>query len=186
MIIALTGTPGTGKTSVSKILQKKGFELIDLGKTAIEKNFLIGVDKVRNSQIVDIEKFNKFIKKTYSNLEILIIEGHLSHLLKDVDKVIILRCHPTKLKNNLIKKKWKKEKIIENIQAEILDIILCETVEIHKEDNVFEIDVTNKSIEIVANCILELINNKFKNTKKYKIGKIDWSDEILKDSNLEL
>jgi hypothetical protein len=32
-----------------------------------------------------------------------------------------------------------------------------------------------------VNCILEIVDNKFKNMKKYKIGEIDWSEEILKD-----
>ena len=37
MIIAITGTPGTGKTSISKKLLKKGYEVIDLNKEALEK-----------------------------------------------------------------------------------------------------------------------------------------------------
>ena len=56
MIIALTGTPGTGKTSISNILQKKGFKIIDLNEIACEKGFLIGRDEKRDSNIVDIER----------------------------------------------------------------------------------------------------------------------------------
>jgi broad-specificity NMP kinase len=96
------------------------------------------------------------------------------------DKIIILRLHPSKLKKILINRDWKKNKINENIEAEILDVILCEALNIHTEENCFEIDGTEQSIKDIANCILELVNNKFKNMKKYKIGKIDWSDEILK------
>jgi len=73
MIIALTGTPGTGKTSVSKILQKKGFEVIDLNKVASEKNFLIGRDKKRDSNIVDIKKLNLYINKSYTSKNIVFI-----------------------------------------------------------------------------------------------------------------
>ena len=76
---------------------------------------------------------------------------------------------------------WKEDKIHENIEAEILDVILCEAVDIHTEKNCFEIDGTKRSIDDIVNCILNLLNNKFKDMKKYKIGKIDWSDEILKD-----
>ena len=181
MIIALTGTPGTGKTSVSKILQKKGFGIIDLNRVACEKGFLIGRDEKRDSNIVDIERLNEFVKNNFSGAEIIFIEGHLSHLLKNVEKVIILRCHPNKLRKNLSNKDWKEDKIKENLEAEILDIILCEAVEIHSKDSIFEIDVTDKSTEVVAMCITEIIQNKFKNMKKYNMGKIDWSEEILKD-----
>jgi adenylate kinase len=181
MIIALTGTPGTGKTSVSKILQKNGFEVIDLNKVVCEKDFLIGRDKKRDSEIVDVERFDEYVKKNYGGRDIVFIEGHLSHLLKSVDKVIVFRCHPNELRKNLSEKGWKEEKIKENLEAEILDIILCEAMEIHPRNNIFEIDITDKSVDIAASCVIEIIKNKFKNMKKYNIGKIDWSEEILKD-----
>jgi adenylate kinase len=179
MNIALTGTPGTGKTSVSQVLEKNGFVVVDLNRVSCDKGFLIGKDEKRNSEIVDLNKFDKYVKNDYSGQDI-IIEGHLSHLLKNVDKVIVLRCHPSKLKKNLLKKGWNKEKIKENLEAEILDIILCESADIHPVKNIFEMDVTGESIDSIAFSIIELINDKFKNLKKYKIGKIDWSEEILK------
>jgi adenylate kinase len=181
MILAITGTPGTGKTSVSNILYKKGFEIVDLNKVACEKNFLLGKDEKRESNIVDIEKFNKYVIENYTGKDIVIIEGHLSHLLKSVEKVFVLRCHPTKLKLNLSKKDWKEQKIKENIEAELLDIILCETLELHKKENIFEIDVSDRSIDDVASSIIEIINNNFKHFEKYNIGSVDWSEEILKD-----
>jgi adenylate kinase len=183
MIIALTGTPGTGKTSIAEVLIKNGFIVIDLNKIACDKNFLIGKDSKRDSNIVDIEKLNKYVLGNYSSKEIIILEGHLSHLLNTVDKIIILRCHPKLLKKNLLKKGWTKEKISENLEAEILDVILCESVELHKEENIFEINVSNKKIQETADLIIDLIKNKFKKMKKYKIGQIDWSEEILKDIN---
>ena len=180
MIVALTGTPGTGKTSVSKILQKNGFEVVDLNKLACEKDFLIGTDKKRDSKIVNVDKINSYIKKNYDKVEIVIVEGHLSHLLRVVDKVIILRCRPKQLEKHLMKRRWRKKKINENVEAEILDVILCEAVDIHGEKNIFEIDVTGKSINVVASLIIKLIKDKFKYVEKYKIGRIDWSEEILK------
>ena len=179
MIVALTGTPGIGKTSVSKILEKN-FYVIDLNKIATDKNFIIGIDKDRNSKIVDIEKLNDFINKSYNKMELVFVEGHISHLLKSVDKVIILRCNPNELRKRLSKKGWKKEKIKENIEAEILDIILCETVDILSNKNIFEIDTTKKSIMDIAFIIKEIVQSDFCNVKSYNIGNIDWSEEILK------
>lgn len=181
MLVAITGTPGTGKTSVSNEIRKKGFNVIDLNNIACEKDFIIKKDKIRNSYIVDTNKLNKFIKKNFLSDKIIFIEGHLSHLLNCIDKVILLRCHPEKLENNLQKKGWSKNKIKENIEAEILDIILCETIEIHSKKNIFEIDTSDKSLIEVAKIILNLTKNKFKNNKNYKIGYINWSEEILKD-----
>lgn len=181
MIVAITGTPGTGKSSVSTVLKEKGYDVIDLNKVATEKDFVIGIDEKRNSKIVDTDKLNKYIKENYTKKDIVFVESHLSHLLKSVDKVIVLRCHPNKLKKRLIKKGWKTEKIKENIEAEILDIILCEAIDIHPKKNIFEIDTTDKSVDDVVSSVVEIFKNKFKQMKKYNIGYIDWSEEVLKD-----
>jgi adenylate kinase len=181
MIISITGTPGTGKTSISKLLKDRGFEVVNFNKVAVENNFLIGKDKKRDTLIVDIKKFNKFAKENYNKKNTIFIEGHLSHLLTSVDKVIILRRHPDELRKNLSNRGWNKKKINENIEAEILDIILCEALDLHITKNIFEIDTTDKSIKDVFSSIIEIIENNFKKMKKYNIGKIDWSEEILKD-----
>lgn len=181
MIISITGTPGTGKTSISKLLREIGFEVVNFNKIALENNFIIGKDKKRDTYIVDIKKFNKYAKENYSQKKIIFIEGHLSHLIKNVDKVIILRCHPDELRKNLSKRGWNKQKIIENLEAEILDVILCEVLSLHSPKNIFEINTTTRSIKDVFSSIIEIIENNFKVIKKYNIGKIDWSEEILKD-----
>ena len=181
MHIALTGTPGIGKTSVSAVLRQKGFEVVDINNVAVENNFFVGVDKERDSKIADVDKIDDYIKKHYSKEDMVFFDSHLSHLLKSVERVIVFRCHPDNLAKRLSSKRWKKEKIKENIEAEMLDVILCETLEHHSKENVFEIDTTNKSIEEVASSVIEIIENEFKNMKKYKIGNIDWSEEILRD-----
>jgi adenylate kinase len=181
MIIALSGTPGTGKTSIAKILAENGFEIVDLNNIACGQGFLIGHDDKRDSDIVDVNGLNNYIHKNYQKKDVIFVEGHLSHLLKCADKVIVLRCHPDKLRGNLSKKGWKDDKINENIEAEALDIILCEAVDLYSEKKVIEIDVTSKSIDNVASLIIKLVKDEFKDMKKYKIGNIDWSEEILKD-----
>jgi len=181
MLVAISGTPGTGKTSVSKILEQKGFDIVDLNKLAIEKGFIIGVDEKRGSNIIDVNMLNKHIEKNYTKKDAVFVEGHLSHLLKNMDKVVLLRCHPSVLKKRLAKKSWNDRKIKENTDAESLDVILCESVEIHPRKNIFEIDTTDKTVDQVVSCVLEIVENKFKPMKKYNIGYIDWSEEILKD-----
>ena len=181
MIIAITGTPGTGKTSVAKKLVREGYIVLDFNRIACENDFLLGRDEKRKSNIVDIDKLNLFIKKNYIKFDIVFVEGHLSHLLKCVDKLIVLRLEPSQLEKYLKKKKWNEKKIKENLESEILDIVLCESIEIHSEDNIAELNVTNKSVDEIVSIIIDLVKDGFKNLQKYKIGNIDWSEEILKD-----
>ncbi|MFO7678104.1 MAG: adenylate kinase family protein [Thermoplasmatota archaeon] len=181
MIVALSGTPGTGKTAISTCLQKKGFIVIRLNELALKHGFIYGYDNKRKSKILDIEKLNIFLSNQYSSNELVIIEGHATHLLHIVEKVILLRCHPKILKKRLEKKGWGEKKIRENVDAEALDIILCEAIEYYDSKHIFEIDTSNLSIESVCDGIIQIFSHNFKPIKKYNIGKIDWSDEAMID-----
>jgi len=181
MWVALTGTPGTGKSSVATLLQKQGYTIVRLHQHARENKCIDGIDKKRNSQLIDIDKLNKSIKKNFTKDAFVFFEGHVGHLLKTMDKVIILRCHPKELKKRLTKKQWSTKKIKENVDAETIDVILCEAIEQHPQKNVFEIDTTNKTIQEVATIIIKIVKKNFQPTKTYTIGQIDWSEEIFKE-----
>lgn len=171
MIVALTGTPGTGKSSVSSVLRKKGYSVVDLNRIIKQHNFTLGYDKERRCRVVDIKKLDNYIQKQNKNL--IIVEGHIAHLLS-VDTVIVLRCSPKTLKERLEKRKYSKKKVMENVEAEILDVITVESLERCK--NVYEIDTTKLCKEKIAEEIKGILSGKFKN---YKVGNIDWSEEIL-------
>lgn len=155
MIIALTGTPGCGKTAVAQQLAEKGFVHIELNRIITRRKLYSGYDKKRKTWIADINKVEKFIKsyaKKYGNKRI-IIDSHISHLLpaKLVDVVIVLRCSPGVLEKRLEKKHWNKKKIIENKEAEIIGLISWEARKKHKK--VFEIDATNKKPKQIADDV---------------------------------
>ncbi len=125
MIIALTGTPGCGKTTLSKLLAKRtGFNLLDLNKKIKKEKLYSGYDKKRRTSIVDPVKIRRFVNRETKTGN-WIIDSHLSHFL-DVDLVIVLRCKPQELKKRLEIKKWKKEKIRENVEAELVGVISYE------------------------------------------------------------
>jgi adenylate kinase len=180
MHIALTGTPGTGKTTVSQLLREKNYTVIDVNAFAKENNCITGADIQRDTAIVDLQTLETALTTMYPPSEqIIFFEGHLTHLLASMDTIIILRCHPYELIKRLSTKKWSRQKVRENIEAEILDVILCEAVEIKPTDVLFEIDTTQKTSNEVAAAIEEIIGNSFKPMKKYNIGQLDWSEEIL-------
>jgi adenylate kinase len=172
MKIALTGTPGTGKSSVAKLLEKRGYKVIRIDD--IYEKFVVGYDEERKSKIVDEKKMDREIKKIKEE-GVLIIEGHLSHLLS-VDGVIILRCNPEELKKRLFKKGWDKKKIRENLEAEALDIILQRTLQ--KHEKVWEIDVTDKNSEEVAEEIDKIIREKLPPC----YGKVDYSNWLIENA----
>lgn len=185
MLVALTGTPGTGKTSVAHQLKQKKIIIVHLNELAFSQNFIVGEDRERKSKILNMKKIDTYLKKQYvDSSDLIIVEGLASHLLHSVQKIIILRCHPRILKQRLQQKQWNQEKIRENVEAELLDIILCESVDLTKEQNIFEIDTTNLSITKVVQMILDIIEHDFSVGTKYKIGQIDWSEELIRNPSL--
>ena len=116
-IIFISGTPCTGKTTVSELLSDRlDYDLVKINDLAIENNLVLGIDDDKGYKIIDIDALNDLLSDIISQSENLIVEGHLSHLCSGADKMIILRCHPDILKNRLILRDYSVSKINENLR----------------------------------------------------------------------
>ncbi len=171
-VIALTGTPGTGKTGTAKILKKKGFEAIGLNSEIRKRKLYSGYDRKRKTYVADFGKIGKFLKaelrlEKYRN-KIAIIDSHLSHMLPSriVDAVVVLRCEPAELEKRLKKRGWSSEKVRENVEAEIIGLIECEARK--KRRKVFTVDTTEPNAEEAAEEIMSLMTNFHKINKQLK------------------
>jgi len=129
MKVAITGTPGTGKTSVAAFLAEKGYEVRSFDELA--EDFVVGYDDERECKIVDTEEMDKAFRNIKEE-DIMFVEGHLSHMLS-VDFVIVLRCEPSELEKRMKAKGWGEEKIRENLEAEAMDLILSQSCELHEK-----------------------------------------------------
>lgn len=141
-VICVTGTPGTGKTTIAKKLSAKlRFHYIDVNRLIMEKKLGEGYDKKRATTIVDAEKLNRELLAEISRLKKsgkwagAVIDSHLSHYMpkKHVNFCIVAKCDVKELNKRLKKKKFSKKKILENLQAEIFDVCHNEALEMkHK------------------------------------------------------
>ena len=189
--IIISGTPGTGKTTISNnLLNYINAKVISLNELVIERNFVLEYDQERETSIIDEKKLIKNLDKMIKNyvkdsIDYLIIEGHFSDIIPEeyMDYIIILRCHPDELFVRLKKRGYKKKKILENIQSEILGN--CTNYFISKEIELplFEIDTSNFEIEMISKKILDIINGNV-DLSEYMIGKIDWLEEISNQNRL--
>lgn len=168
MKIIISGTPGTGKTEVSKILSDiLGYKLIRINEFARDKDIIIGTDKERRSDIIDENRLQKMSEDIPDNT---VIEGHLAHYCK-ADTAIILRTDPSVLKKRLKRRRWPKKKIRENIESEILDIILQESAALNK--NTYEVDTTKKTAHDAAEEIISILKSG-SSKKAHLPGRINW------------
>ena len=132
MIIAVSGTPGTGKTTLSKKLAKKlNYTYLDVASLIKQNKIAESYDKKRKCYVVDIKKLNKILIREIKKYSNLIVDSHLSHYLpkKYVDLCIITECDLKELEKRLKKKKYNKAKVRENLDCEIFDICLNEAKE---------------------------------------------------------
>ena len=148
MRIAITGTPGTGKSEIAEKLGKEmGMKVFHLSKFA--EKFSAGYDEKRKCIIVDVERLAEYLKDEHG-----IFESHFSHLLP-VDAIIVLRANPETLRERLKRRGWEEKKIEENVEAEIMEICLSESLETSKP--VLQIDTTNAEVKEVVKKIKEWI-----------------------------
>ncbi|MBP2134566.1 adenylate kinase [Methanomicrobium sp. W14] len=166
MTVCITGTPGTGKSSVSKVLKKRGYNVVSQNDTA--KKYIIGADPDRNTEIIDEDKWVEEFKPFDG-----IIEGHITHLLP-CRRLVVLRCRPDVLKKRLLKRGYSEEKASENAMAEALDVVLVESLEVHPGDIIFESDTTFADVEKTADEIEMFIEGK----TSFRYGSTDWSEYL--------
>jgi len=167
--VAISGTPGTGKTEVARVLRDRGHKVKELGALCADRGLLRDIDEERGSYEVDIEELDEAVRELENHI---ILVGHLSHLLT-VDMVILMRCSPSVLRERLVRRGWSEAKVRENLEAEACDVILFEAI---GHPRVFEIDTTRLCPEEAADAVEAILRGE---TEKYTPGNIDWSEEVM-------
>ncbi|WP_089671143.1 adenylate kinase family protein [Halohasta litchfieldiae] len=172
MKIAVTGTPGTGKTTATELLAERGVDIpvIHLNDEIKEYDLWSERDVDRDdSLITDIEA----VKNHLGDWDGL-LESHLAHHF-DVDRVIVLRCEPSVLEDRLSERGDSEQKAKENAESEALDVVLSEAVDQHGQDAVYEIDTTGRDPEAVADEIVAVIDG----DRSPSAGNVDFTGYLL-------
>jgi len=143
MRVAVTGTPGTGKTTATE--RGDALDTIHLNEVIEREGFDTGRDAERGSLVADTDALAAWL----DGRDDVVVESHLAHLFS-ADRVVVLRCHPDELAERLEARGESDAKMRENAEAEALDVVLSEAVAEHGRDRVYEIDTTGRDPEAVA------------------------------------
>lgn len=202
MRVAVTGTPGTGKTTATDRLDTD-LDVVHLNEVIEAEGLYTDVDETRDSKVADMEAVRDWL----GDRDGVLVESHLAHLL-DVDRVVVLRCAPEELERRLRERGESREsadadadpaepssgparegrenadpaepssglarKARENAESEALDVVLSEAVRVHGRENVYEIDTTDADPDAVADEIAAVVAG----DREPSAGDVDFTDYL--------
>lgn len=170
--IIVSGSPGTGKTALSrKLAEKLDFQYIDVNKVIKKYNISEGYDKKRKSKIIDTNKLNKALIKEISNFNKMIVNEENNEQIpikKNIKKDSINKYNKNNEKNlikNLIINKIINNKIKNDNYKKIKDGMIIDSHLSHYLPSKY-VDLC-----IITKCNLKVLEKRLKK-RRYSNKKI--------------
>lgn len=172
MRVAVTGTPGTGKTTATELVDSD-LETVHLNDAIREEGLHDGTDEERGSLYANFDAIRQWLDEQGDGGDDLLVDSHLAHHF-DAEKVVVLRCHPEELRERLLERGETDAKAEENAESEALDVILSESVAEHGTESVYEIDTTDRAPDAVASDIEAVIEGE----REPSAGTVDYLEYL--------
>ncbi len=149
VFIAITGTPGVGKSFIATYLASHVKEGVRIDLHPHYKALSSSYDYSGRCYNLDFARVRKFVSGVVKNKEgVYFLDSHVAHRLPSalVDLVIVLTCSDLKIiSSRLVARRYPKAKIAENLECEMFHVCEEEAFAAHK--NVISVDVTRAGYE---------------------------------------
>jgi adenylate kinase len=166
--VAVTGTPGTGKSTATALLEDE-YDVIHLNdRITSDDDLWTERDADRDTLVADLDAVREHLGDWSG-----VLDSHLAHRF-DVDRVVVLRCRPETVESRLVERGESPETAAENAESEALDVILSEAVADHGAEHVYEVDASDRDPEEVADAIRAAVEGE----RGPSAGTVDFIDYI--------
>jgi len=136
-VLAVSGTPGAGKTRLCAEMALNGWKVLSLADLAREHGCLGSVDDEDGAAPIDVHQLaDAWIPPSEGRW---LVDGHLSHLL-DLDGIVLLRCSPAVLEQRLFERGYSADKVRSNVEWEMVAGHWSELMEFEIEYPLLELD----------------------------------------------
>ena len=163
-IIIVTGTPGVGKTVLGKLLaEETGSSFLSLGDLVRVQRLHKGFDRQAGSYIIDQHALERELRGYFAahRENGVVFETHFVSSIVHQTRgmvAIVLRLDPIVLARRLRARKWPKRKIWDNVEAEMIDLSLYDSLKLLGKTRVYEIDATGKTPRELVREILRMLS----------------------------
>ena len=161
--IIITGTPGVGKTILARLLVKRlRSEYLNVGDRVRVAKLYSRYDRSSRSYIIDERRLRnnlEFFLKGNKHKPIVVETHWLGRFMPKRRSMvaIVVRLDPAILAKRLKARKWPRKKIWENVEAELIDLSLYESLRFLGPSRVCQIDASSKSPGRLVNESLRLM-----------------------------
>jgi len=181
MRILVTGTPGTGKTTISLALSKKlGVPYINLNELILASGQVSWNQLSNTFDVLDPEKVSAMLNEEVRKISGCVCETLAVELLDSsiIDKVVILRRDPYLLWNELQKRGWPLSKVASNVLSELLNVISYAARDLF-DGKVIEVDTSKSSPDECIDTIIRALNGEAIDNE------IDWLSRLDNDKLMD-
>ncbi len=178
-IIGITGTPGSGKKSIAPLIAKRlSLPCVSLNDIAFSEG-LVSADGEKGE--VDTALLRRAVEKHITDRAV--VHGHLFPYVfraAAAEKVVVLRCEPRVLKARLMARGYPMEKVVENVEAELIGLIASDSQDAFGEAKTREFDTSATSPREASEGVCRILRGA-------KAGsRIDWTRDYDSGTKLRL
>ena len=168
--LALTGTPGTGKSTVAQMLSSDGYEVITVESLAEQYGLSGEIDPSDGVRVIDTGALHDVLAPAWESSPdgVVVVDGHLSHHLP-CDAVAVLRCSPEIIESRLVSRGYSADKVQANYEWELLGGAWNER---EGEAPWCEFDTSHSGVNSVVDSLADWIADGFKPASPG--SEIDW------------
>lgn len=175
-LLAVSGTPGVGKTQLCQQLGQAGWSVHSLVALAEEHGCLGDTDEADGAAPIDIHRLADEWEGPKTGLHA--VDGHLAHFL-DVDGVVLLRCHPETLRQRLEGRRYPPSKVQANAEWELMAGHWSELLEFELDVPVLELDAGAQDTASLLAAVIDWVDDGLVSEplEEAALSAIDWLEQ---------
>ena len=181
--LMVVGVAGTGKTTLASILSNLlGIAFIDLPQYVRERMLYEGLEE--GDMIIDLAKVSSSLGAEIRRRGDAVVASVYPFKPRsvEVEMAIILRKRPDKLLRILEERGYGPQKIAANLEAELIDLPLTQSIDRYGKNKVVQLNVTDVDLRILSERIVDKIRSR---RLRDLHEEVDWTLELERIGKLD-